>query len=171
MEDARAYGTVRYVRFRPKNRNFAFDYEHTSGGLVVTRVAPDSRLRCGDVITSLQGGHVNYTSNYSNTQIDALITHRGNVNGDLELRIVRRRPGAVDGAPAAPAPAAPAATPAPATDPDAPYGRPRNAMPALPPEVVRRCFQFLPIGEQLRVSRSVPELESLIRRARWDVLA
>ena len=58
----------------------------------------------------------------------------------------------------------------PTYDPDAPYGRPRNAMPALPPEVVRRCFQFLPVGEQLRVSRSVPELESLIRRARWDVL-
>ena len=61
-------------------------------------------------------------------------------------------------------------TPAPTTDPDARYRRPRNAMPALPPEVVRRCFQFLPVGEQLRVSRSVPELESLIRRARWDVL-
>ena len=71
-------------------------------------------------------------------------------------------------APEAPPPAASAAVPA--TDPDAPYGRPRNAMPALPPEVVRRCFQFLPIGEQLRVSRSVPELESLIRHARWDVL-
>ena len=101
--------------------------------------------------------------------IEALITHLWNINGNMEFCIVRHRPEAVDEAPAAPAPA-PAPTPAPATDPDARYRRPRNAMPALPPEVVRRCFQFLPVGEQLRVSRSVPELESLIRRARWDVL-
>ena len=38
--------------------------------------------------------------------IDALITHRGDVNDDLRLRIVRHWPEAVDEAPAAPAPAA-----------------------------------------------------------------
>ena len=134
----------------------------------MTRVAAsDSGLRCGDVIISIQGRRI---ASMQKKTIDALITHLWNVNGNMAFGIVRHRPEAVDEAPAAPAPATPAPTPAPTTDPDAPYGRPRNAMPALPPEVVRRCFQFLPVGEQLRVSRSVPELESLIRRARWDVL-
>ena len=89
----------------PKNRKFGFDYDHTSGRLLVTRVAPDSSLRCGDVIISLQGECIKYaTTGY----IDALITRRENAYLTLDVGIVRHRPETVDEAPAAPAPAAPA---------------------------------------------------------------
>ncbi len=111
----------RYV----KNRKFAFDYEHTSGGLVVTRVAAsDSGLRCGDVIISLQGRRI---ASMQKKTIDALITHLWNVNGNMAFGIVRHRPEAVDDAPAAPAPATPAPTPAPTNDPES-----RRAVRAAP---------------------------------------
>ena len=126
----RADATFHYVRLQPeervppKDRTFGFDYDHTSDGPVVTHVAlrgpaaSDGRLRCGDVIISIQGGR---TKNQENDEIDTLIKNRLNVNGDLWLRIVRSPP----------TPAAFAPTPAP---------MPPDPIPADTPQGLAVCF-------------------------------
>ena len=95
-EAARADGgTVHSIQLQQEDDTFGFDYDHTRYGPVVTCVkldgaaARDDRLRHGDVITNIQGKHI---KDLDNGEIDRLIEHGANANGDLLLHIVRLPP-------------------------------------------------------------------------------
>ena len=95
-EAARAAGgTVHSIQLQQEDETFGFDYDHTRYGPVVKRVkfdgaaARDDRLRHGDVITNIQGKHI---KDLDNGEIDRLIEHGANANGDLLLHIVRLPP-------------------------------------------------------------------------------
>ena len=90
-----AGGTVHSIQLQQEDDTFGFDYDHTRYGPVVTCVkldgaaARDDRLRHGDVITNIQGKHI---KDLDNGEIDRLIEHGANANGDLLLHVVRLPP-------------------------------------------------------------------------------
>ena len=95
-EAARAAGgTVHSIQLQQEDDTFGFDYDHTRYGPVVTCVtldgaaARDDRLRHGDVITNIQGKHI---KDLDNGEIDRLIEHGANANGNMLLHIVRLPP-------------------------------------------------------------------------------